>query len=446
MSSHQDKVDRIARQVRAAAKRAVPIELAKDSVPHFVPNPFRDEEAIPKIDLRGLDELLVIDPESRTCTAESGLTFSNLVRATLPHGLMPCCVSELEGITIGGAVSGCSIESMSYRLGGFHDNCLEYEIVTGTGEILTCSPEQDPSLFHLLHGSYGTLGIITKLTFKLLPAKPFVHMEYRKHSSLDAFWQDLRERCERADYDFVDGIIHSPSELVLCLGRLVAEAPWTSSYTWLDIFYQSTQRRQEDYLTLYDYFFRYDTECHWLTRTIPPLEWKPVRFLVGKIVLGSTNLIKWSGRLRHIMKLKRRPDVVVDVFIPARNFPAFYDWYVRDFDFFPLWVVPYRMPEIYPWISDEHQERTGETFVIDCAVYGKPNNHPTIDYSELLERKVFELAGSKTLISRNHYDEETFWRIYARDRINAAKQRLDPNNLFGGLYERFAPHVYEPKG
>ena len=40
------------------------------------------------------------------------------VAATLPHGLAPYVVPELETITIGGAVSGCSLESMSFEVGG----------------------------------------------------------------------------------------------------------------------------------------------------------------------------------------------------------------------------------------------------------------------------------------------------------------------------------------
>ena len=122
---------------------------------------------------------------------------------------------------------------------------------------------------------------------------------------------------------------------MLCLGRFVDSVPYTSSYRWLDIYYKSTLSRDEDYLTTADYYFRYDTECHWLTRTLPPLEWKPVRFALGKMVLGSTNLIRWSRRLEKVLALKRRPDVVCDVFIPARNLGAFWEWYATEFDFFP---------------------------------------------------------------------------------------------------------------
>ena len=81
----------------------------------------------------------------------------------------------------------------------------------------------------------------------------------------------------------------------------------------------STRELAEDHLSTPDYLFRYDTEAHWLSRTVRPLEWRPVRRMVGRWFLGSENLIRWSNRLGWLLgRLLRRPDVVVDVFIPLR--------------------------------------------------------------------------------------------------------------------------------
>lgn len=442
---HELKVEKIVDQLRHARRLGRPVEFAKKSVSHFVPNPYQDAD-VPRIDLSPLNEVLEIDVDGRTCVVESGTTFGDLIEATLEHGLAPYTVSELEGITVGGAVSGCSVESMSYRHGGLHDRCREYEVITGEGEVLRCSPEQDPDVFHMMHGSYGSLGILSKLRIELCPALPFVRMEYRRHRTFDAFWSDLLERCARADHTFVDGIIHGRDSFVLCLGEFVDQVPFTSSYDGEQIYYKSTATRQEDYLTTRQYFFRYDTECHWLSRTVPLLENRLVRRALGKHVLGSSNMITWSNRLRRPLRMiQRRPDVTVDVFIPSKRFEEFFRWYEVAFNYFPLWVVPYRMPEIYPWIADGHAERVGEPFVIDAAIYGKPNQDPNVDFSEVLEREVYRLGGVKTLISRNHYDEETFWSIYSRPRHEAAKGRLDPHNVFGGLYERFAPANYGPR-
>jgi FAD/FMN-containing dehydrogenase len=434
---HDRKVASIAAAVRELSARGGPVHIDKGGVHHFVPLPGDTRFGGRRVDVSGLNRILEIDAEERRCTAEPGVSFAELVPRTLELGLLPMTVPELTGITLGGAVAGCSVESMSFRHGGFHDSCLEYELVSGEGQVLTCSPEKEPELFHRIHGSYGTLGILTRLTFRLVPAKRFVRLEYRAFPSFERFEAELRERCAAGDFDFIDGIVHGPERFVLCLGRFVDTAPFLSRYRRLNIYYKSTLSRSEDYLSTFDYCFRYDAECHWLSRTVPPLEWRPVRLLFGGLFLGSTNLIRWSRRLESVLRLKRRPDVVCDVFIPARSFGEFWRWYRKDFAFYPLWVVPYRIPEMYPWIAPEHAARMDDSLFIDCAVYGKPNNDPQVDASAALEEKTFELGGIKTLISRNHYSRERFWQIYDRPGYEEAKRRLDPGGVFPGLYEKF---------
>ncbi|HEY3353711.1 MAG TPA: FAD-binding oxidoreductase [Polyangia bacterium] len=437
VAPHEEKVAAIAAQVRAQAQDGQSIHVVKGGVSHVVPLPDDPRFRTRPVDISPLDQILDIDPVARRCVAEPGVTFARVVEATLAHGLIPTVVPELEGITIGGAVAGCSVEAMSYRYGGFHDSCLEYEVVTGAGEVLTLSPQQEPLMFGMIHGSYGTLGILTRLTFRLVPAKPFVRVEYRRFATVERFEAELLARCRAADFDFIDGIIHGPDEHILCLGQFVDTAPFVSDYRWLNIYYKSTRERTVDYLATADYCFRYDTECHWLTRSVPPLEWKPVRLAVGKLFLGSTNLIRWSKRLEKVLKLKRRPDVVCDVFIPQPSFVEFFRWYDRTFDFYPLWVVPYRIPAMYPWVADEQAKRLETEYIIDCAVYGKPNGERDVDYSRLLEDKTYELGGIKTLISRNHYSPDRFWRIYHREHYTAAKARLDPQGAFANLFDQF---------
>jgi len=434
--SHSERVLRLTEQIRSISSTGDVVKIVKDDVSHFVPNPQDNSKKRPKVSIKGFNNILEIDDKNKTCAAEPGVTFSALVKETLKHGLIPRTVPELKTITIGGAVSGCSVESMSYKYGGFHDSCLEYEIVTGKGDVITATPNDKPDIFNMIHGSYGTLGVITKMKFKLIPAKPFVKMEYVTFGGFDSFWSFLKDRCLAKDNDFVDAIIHSREKFTVCLGNMVDTAPYTSNYTWLNIFYKSTRNKKEDYLSIYDYFFRYDTECHWLSRTVPLLENKLTRLLVGKFVLGSTNLIKWSKRLAPLMKIKRRPEVVVDVFIPSGRFKEFFDWYRSDYSFYPLWIVPYAAPDIYPWIDPDYAKKMGGSFFIDCAVYGKKNNDQNIDYSEVLEKKTIELNGIKTLISRNHFDKGTFWKVYNKKKFDEVKKTTDPTNLFSDTYTK----------
>src|SRR5207248_1241703 len=120
--------------------------LHKRAAPHQVPKRAPRHAPRERLDVRALDEVLEVDPGSRTCTAEAGATFERVVEATLRHGLVPIVVPELKSITVGGAVSGCSLESTSFRHGGFHDTCLEYDVLTASGERLTCTPHNEHAL------------------------------------------------------------------------------------------------------------------------------------------------------------------------------------------------------------------------------------------------------------------------------------------------------------
>ena len=435
---HAAKVAAIQDRVQALSQAGGPVHIEKGGVHHFVPLAGDRRFGGRAVDVSALNEVLEIDADGRTCTAEPGATFAEVVRATLAQGLLPKVVPELEGITLGGAVAGCSVESMSYKFGGFHDTCREYEIVTGAGERRVLTPADEH--FHMLHGSYGTLAILTRIRFELIEAAPFVEVTYKRHRDFAAFADDMHACCSDESVDFVDGIIHAPDELVLCVGRFVAAAgtPGPSSYRGTRVYYRSTRELPRDVLSTFDYCFRYETDCHWLSRTVPPLEWPLVRRLAGRWFLGSANLIRWSKRTEKLFGLvKKRPDVVVDVFIPGSRFADFWDWYARDFRFWPLWIVPYRIEQPYPWIAADHAAAMTDRLMIDCAVYGKRNNDRDVDWSQAIEEKTYELGGIKTLISRNHHTRERFWQIYHRDRWEAAKRELDPPGLFRDLYDKF---------
>ena len=434
---HEEKIAGIVQQLKARRAGEGPVSLQKDVISHMVPNPKDPKHKDKKINVRGLNEILEIDTQNKICIAEPGVTFSDLVKATLKVGLMPKLVPELRTITIGGAVSGCSVESMSYKYGGFHDSCLEYEFITGTGEVLICSPEQNPDIFHMIHGSYGTLGIITKLKFQLIPAKPYVRMDYVSYPSFAALSEAMHQHYQDRDVDFMDAIVHNSKQAILCIGTLVDQAPKISTYTYLNVFYKSTLKKKQDYLTTEEYLFRYDTECHWLSRTIPGMETKLMRLLFGKFLLSSTNLLTWSKRLRPILKFDSRPDVVVDIFIPFNRLQKFYKDYLQKINYFPLWIVPYKRVAKYPWINRDYEKKMEDDLFIDIAIYGLSNRNKAINYYKIIEDMVHEYNGFKTLISHNFYDRETFWKVYDRENWESVKKKTDPHNYFRDLYEKF---------
>ncbi|HWO21765.1 MAG TPA: FAD-binding oxidoreductase [Kofleriaceae bacterium] len=428
---HAAKVARIVAQL--AARRGVrPLSLRKKAVPHQVPkaNDLRHGDA--KIDVTELTEILRIDPERRICIAESGVTFVDLLRATLAHGLVPNVFPQLSTITVGGAVSGCSIEAMSFSRGGFHDSCREYEVITATGDVLVCTPDHEHRehrlIFEMMHNSFGTLGILARLTFELVPAKPYVHLVHETHATVADYQAAIRRHAEAGDVDFMDGIIHGPRCYVLCAGRFVDSAPYTSRYDWMKVYYRSTRTRREDYLRTYDYMLRYDRGV----TNVRPGSFVG-RLLFGK-VMKSTQWL-WLGDKLHRLLRSAKPPVTLDVFVPFPQVPEFMAWFEREIGFFPLWSVPYRAGSSYPWLADSFWARNRDPLFLDLAIYGMRQRGDT-NYHRLIEQKLLELGGMKTLISHNYYSEAEFWSIYNKESYDAVKRITDPDNQFRDLYEK----------
>jgi FAD/FMN-containing dehydrogenase len=426
---HEEKVARIARDL-TRHRGGRPVSLRKKATSHQVPKARDAKYTDDLIDVSDLNDILRIDPAARVCVAESGVTFVDLVTATLRHGLVPLIVPELKTITIGGAVSGCSVESSSFKHGGFHDTCLEYEVVTATGDVLTCRPDNEHALmFQMMHGTFGTLGVLTKLTFRLAPAKPFVRVDYEHHATLDSFERSVLRHFREQDVDFVDGFVHAPGQLVVNAGTFVDEAPYANRYDWMKVYCRSTRERREDYLRTAHYFFRYD---HGVTNV------HPSSFL-GRLVLGrffgSSQLLRLAEQLNPFLPVKR-PTVTVDVFLPFSRAGAFLDWYSRTLAHFPLWCVPYRRVRDYEWLSSGFYRGLDDPLFLDVAIYGLKQPRGAPNYYKLIEDELMRLGGMKTLISHNYYSEDDFWKVWNRDNYARVKAVADPRNVFRDLYAK----------
>lgn len=427
-SRHGDKVARIVAQLRAHTGER-PLSLKKKAVAHQVPKPGDLRRKDDKIDISDLTEILEIDPIRRTCVAESGVAFVDLVTATLTYGLLPIVVPELKTITIGGAVAGCSIESMSFVHGGFHDTCLEYEVITAKGDVLICTPTNENSLvFQMVHGAFGTLGILSKLTFKLVPAKPYVWVTNEKYATIEEYRAAITCHFDARDVDFMDGIIHSPSLYVLCVGKFVERAPYTSRYDWLKVYYESTAERAEDYMTTEQYVFRYDRG---VTNVRPHSA--VGRLLFGKFMASSQWLA--LGEKFHWLLPKDKPTITLDVFVPFSKVPEFLAWHEKELGHYPLWCVPYRRVRDYEWLTEQYWRGVEDPLFLDLAIYGMKQVGDK-NIHRMVEEKLRELGGIKTLIAHNYYSEAEFWTIWNKRNYDAVKAITDPDNVFRDLYTK----------
>lgn len=431
--NHKEKVARIIEDLKNNDQKKR-VSFIKKTVSHQVPKQNQTKDNLYKIDVSDLTEIIEIDVNNLVCIAEPGVTFSNLLKATLKHGLIPLVVPELKDITIGGAVAGCSVQSTSYKFGGFHDTCLEYEILTSDGRVIVAnSKDKNNDIFQMVHGTFGTIGFVSKLKFKLIAVKPFVKMEYETFLTLESYSNAIREHYNKTDIDFMDGIVFSPKKFVLCLGTFVDEALYTNSYDWNKIYWKSVEKLKTDYMKIDDYLFRYDAGCHWVGRNYG-LENPLIRFFLGKFFLPSTRMLKLAKKVSFIFK-NMKPDIIVDIFTPFSKWKKFWKFYLTKFNYFPVWVVPYSIKKVYPWVNPDHLKNVSDKLYIDLAIYGMKEKGDENHY-KLMEKELLTLPGFKTLISHNSFSKKEFWKIWNQKNWEKIKEKTDSDKIFGDLYKK----------
>jgi FAD/FMN-containing dehydrogenase/pimeloyl-ACP methyl ester carboxylesterase len=124
------------------------------------------------IDLRPM-KAIEVDPETRTCRAEAGVTWGELDRATQEHGLAVTggrmSTTGISGLLLGGG-SGWIERKCGYGV----DNLISVETVTADGQILSASETENPDLFWGTRGGGGNFGAATSFELRLHPIGPTV--------------------------------------------------------------------------------------------------------------------------------------------------------------------------------------------------------------------------------------------------------------------------------
>jgi FAD/FMN-containing dehydrogenase len=442
METFGDRKARLANGFDAAAGAAsAPFRLAKDTS-----NLFRDRAEGPRrrLDVREFRHVLEVNAADGWVDVEGMTPYDALVDATLDRGLMPTVVPQLRSITIGGAIAGVGIESSSFRYGLVHEGIAELEVLLGDGSVVIARPDNAHSdLFFGIPNSYGTLGYVLRARVNTVPAKPFVRLTHIRHAEANAFFSDLARHCE-SDADFVDGVVFGPAEHVISVGRFVDAAPYTSDYTYERIYYRSLREREEDYLTAHDYIWRWDTDWFWCSKNLYAQN-PVVRRLLGRARLNSvfyTRVMRWNARVgitRRIDRLlgKHPESVIQDVDIPIARAPDFLEFFLREIGILPVWICPFRSPRtharwpLFPVDAGSLYLNFGFWDVV------RPDEpHPAGHFNRLIERKVQELGGIKSLYSDSYFPENEFWAIYDKTAYDALKKKYDPNGAFKNLYEK----------
>lgn len=410
-------------------------------------NLFRHRKsAATRLNLASFDQVISIDTKKNLVEVEGMITFEALVRATLVDGYIPAVVPELKTITVGGALAGVGIESSSFRYGLVHETVVEFDVLLASGEVVTCKPDNEyKDLFYAFPNSYGTLGYALRVVLKIIPTKPYVELTHHHFSSSAHFYMVLEQLVKDNHRDgsvaFLDAVVFSDKELVITQGNFV-EKPRrkVSNYKYMQMYYRSVQSETYDCLSTEDYIWRWDTDWFWCSKVFG-LQNPFLRLLFGKFMLKSSvysKLMRFAKRNGFVNALTKQlrgssESVIQDVAIPIDKAKVFLDFFQREIGITPVWNCPIlaaRPNQRYDFFPLNPKQLYVNFGFWDMVSSDKESGH----FNRLIEKKVVELGGLKSLYSNSYYTEQEFWNIYNQNLYRELKKKYDPEGHFGDLY------------
>lgn len=401
------------------------------------------------IDTSRLSHVLEVNTEKRTALVEPNVPMDRLVEETMRYGLIPPVVMEFPGITVGGGYAGTSGESSSFKH-GFFDRTINYvEMVLGNGEVVRCSQNEKPDLFHGAAGAVGSMGVVVLVELQLREAKKYVETTYHPVSSVVEAIKQIQEATENPKIDYVDGILFSkhkgavitgcmtdspkPNTRIQCFSN--AKDPWFYLHVQDTIAKKATATTE--YIPMAEYLFRYDRGGFWVGASAFDYFKMPFKTFTRRCLDDFLHTRMMYTALHASGQSKKF--IVQDLALPYSTAEQFVDYSDETFGIYPLWLCPLRqspLPTMHPHLNETGADGSTLKPMLNIGLWGwgPPKSDDFVKVNRDLEQKLRELAGMKWLYAQTYYTEDEFWGVYDRKWYDELREKYHATSL---------PSVYE---
>ncbi|WP_343838413.1 FAD-binding oxidoreductase [Salinibacillus aidingensis] len=153
------------------------------------------------IRLEQLNHFLHFDEDQRLLTCEAGVTLSDIIDVFLPRGYFLPVTPGTKLVTVGGAIAN-DVHGKNHHVDGcFSEFVTSFDLLTGSGEVMTCSREENSEVFWATVGGIGLTGIILRATISLIPVESaFINVTYEKAGHLDEAFDKFIENDQNYKY------------------------------------------------------------------------------------------------------------------------------------------------------------------------------------------------------------------------------------------------------
>ncbi len=394
-----------------------------------------------KIDV-GLYDILEISEQRGTVKVEPLATMGQISRDLISRGWTLAVVPELDDLTVGGLIMGFGIESSSHKDGLFQSICVSFDLVTADGQLVRCSPTENPNLYYLIPWSHGTLGFLVAAELKIIPAKKYIRVHYQPVYSLDDMVDAFDEASRNTKKnDFVEGLVYSRDTAVIMRGtfaddigtdgRVNAIGRWYKPW-----FYKHAEtyleNRQEgvEYIPLRDYYHRHTRSYFWTMEEIIPFGNHPVfRALLGWALPPRIELLKYT-ETETTRRLREKFHVVQDMLMPIKYLKQSIQYFDDHFNLYPLWLSPMAIFDNDKQLGFVHPLRntdgTVDEMYVDIGAYGTPLKAGFDNTSALplLEKFVIDHHGYQALYAKTTLSREDFRTMFDHSEYDQLRERL----------------------
>ncbi|KAL6530499.1 Cytokinin dehydrogenase 1 [Orobanche minor] len=138
----------------------------------------------------------------------AGELWINVLQESLKRGLAPKSWTDYLHLSVGGTLSNAGISGQAFRHGPQINNVDQLQVVTGKGDVATCSEEHNSDLFHAVLGGLGQFGIITQARIALEPAPKMVKWIRALYTDFSTFACDQEHIISStSSFDYVEGLV-----------------------------------------------------------------------------------------------------------------------------------------------------------------------------------------------------------------------------------------------
>jgi decaprenylphospho-beta-D-ribofuranose 2-oxidase len=156
-----------------------------------------------------LNRFLSFDSTSGELECESGVSLAEIIQYFLPRGWFLPVTPGTKFVTVGGAIAADIHGKNHHRDGSFSNFVRDLRLLVPSGDVLLCSPTQNPETFWATVGGMGLTGVIQSARLNLRRVdSAYVFVDYYRAANLEDVLTAMDVEDERYEYSvaWIDGL------------------------------------------------------------------------------------------------------------------------------------------------------------------------------------------------------------------------------------------------